>query len=267
MVTDGDQRKAAFGLVPLPPDEAARLEARHLHRMESLGALAEGIAHDLNNALAPVLIALDFLKRIHLDARSQRLISAAQASADRGARMVQQILEFAHGAGADEGLVQAHHLMKEMEKLARETFSRTIQVAAYLPKNLHMVAGDATQIHQVLLNLCVNARDAMPEGGTLTLSARNVELDDSYAARHPGARAGRYVALAITDTGAGIPADAQRSIFEPFFTTKENGKGIGLGLSTSLRIVERHRGFIAVESEVGKGSTFIVYLPASRLAS
>jgi len=249
------------------PGSGQETKGLRAHRMESLGILAEGIAHDLNNTLSPVLMALDFLQRLHPDARSQRLILAAQSSAERGACMVQQILQFAQGAEAGRGPVQGRRLMKEMEKLARESFPPAIEVAAYLCADLHTVAGDASQIHQVLLNLCVNARDAMPGGGTLTLTARNIEIDDHYAAMHPQARAESYVALAVTDTGTGISADVRESIFEPFFTTKESGKGTGLGLATTLRIVEQHGGFIDVESEVGKGSTFTVALPAAPAAA
>ena len=268
LLRDGEGQPKGILAIDTDITEKKGLEAQVLraHRMESLGALAGGIAHDLNNALAPVVMVLDCLKATHTDARSQRLISTAQASAERGARMVKQILGFARGAEAGRGPVQARHLMKEMEKIARETFSRAIEIATDLPTDLRTVAGDSTQIHQVLLNLCVNARDAMPEGGTLTLSARNVDVDEPYAAMHPEARAGSYVALAIGDTSAGIPDDARKWIFQPFFSTKESGKGTGLGLSTSLGIVKQHGGFIDVDSEIGKGSTFTVYLPASAQA-
>ena len=155
------------------------------------------------------------------------------------------------------------HLLSEMNKLIQETFPRNIQLRVNVPKDLWQVLGDATQIHQALMNLCVNARDAMPNGGTLTLAAENLTLDEAFAAMMPHAKPGPYVCVSVTDTGMGIPPEHLDRIFDPFFTTKEIGKGTGLGLATVLGIARGHGGFVRVNSQIGKGTTFELYLPAS----
>jgi CheY-like chemotaxis protein len=164
----------------------------------------------------------------------------------------------------ERSAVQIRHLIREIEGLLEQTFSKSINVSIDIPKDLWTVVADATQLHQVLLNLCINARDAMRNSGTLTITAVNTTLDETYTTMHPEAKAGAYVVISISDTGAGIPGDLLERIFEPFFTTKEVGKGTGLGLSTSMAIVKGHSGFIDVKSEVGRGTSFKVYLPATK---
>ncbi len=230
-------------------------------RLESIGTLAGGIAHDLNNALAPIMMAGELLRLEFPDAAS-RYLERIQASAKRGADMVKQLLTFAKGAAGERLLLQPRHLLKEMEQLINSTFLKSITLRTRYPKDLWTLRGDATQLHQVLLNLCVNARDAMPGGGTLTLEAENKELDAAFAGTVPEAKPGRYVVWRVTDTGTGIPPEVLDRIFDPFFTTKGPDKGTGLGLSTTLGIVKGHGGFIHVYSTPGQGSTFAVYLPA-----
>ncbi len=241
-----------------------QLEAQFLRaqRLESLGTLASGIAHDLNNILAPILMTAQLLESQLDDARSQRLLSILIANVKRGANLVKQVLSFARGMEGERTLLQVRHLITEIRQIIKETFPKSIELETNLPPDLLAVLGDATQLHQVLMNLCVNARDAMPDGGTLTISAENLTIDENYAQMHLDAEVGSYIVLTVADTGMGIERDVAERMFEPFFTTKEIGKGTGLGLSTVLGIVKSHNGFIDVDSQVGKGSQFKVYLPA-----
>ncbi|HEY3897080.1 MAG TPA: PAS domain S-box protein [Chthoniobacter sp.] len=253
-----------LGGIALDVTERKKLEQQFLRaqRMESIGTLAGGIAHDLNNSLSPIIMSLDLLKMRFPDPDSQELLETVSASARRGADMVKQVLSFGRGVDGRRMVVQVKHLIREIEKITNDTFPKNITVQSNVPHDLWPILGDPTQLHQVLLNLCVNARDAMAEGGRLTLSAENAIIDEHYAGLNPDARPGPHVLLKVADTGTGIPAETQERIFDPFFTTKEIGKGTGLGLSTSLGIVKSHDGFIRVSSKVGAGTTFQIYLPA-----
>ena len=237
----------------------AERQALRTQRLESIGTLAGGVAHDLNNALAPIMMATQMLRMRYPG--EAKMIDIVAASARRGADMVRQLLTFAKGVEGERLLIQPQHLLKEMEKIIKGTFPKNIELRTSFPDKLQTVLGDSTQLHQVLLNLCVNARDAMPKGGTLTLAAENVEIDATYASAVPEAKPGRYVVWRVTDTGTGIPPAIVDRIFEPFFTTKGLDKGTGLGLSTVIGIVKSHGGFIQVYSTPGQGSTFAVYLP------
>jgi len=190
-------------------------------------------------------------------------VDTVEASASRGAEVVKQILTFSRGAPVEKTVVQTRHLLTEILRTIQETFPKAITLERAIPRDLWTVPGDPTQLHQVLMNLCVNARDAMPAGGTLTLAAENVVLDEDFARVTPFAKAGPYVVWLVADTGTGIPPEVLDRMFDPFFTTKELGKGTGLGLSTVLGIVRRHEGFVRVESAVGQGAQFRVYLPAA----
>jgi PAS domain S-box-containing protein len=241
-----------------------KIEAQFMRaqRMESLGTLAGGIAHDLNNSLAPILMVADLL-RLRYPAET-KLVDTVEASAKRGAGMVRQLLTFAKGAEGERLQVNSQRLLGEMAKIIEGTFPKNIQLRTAYAKDLHGIVGDTTQLHQVLLNLCVNARDAMPSGGTLTLEAENREIDAAYAGSVPDAKPGRYVVWRVTDTGTGIPPEVLEHIFEPFFSTKGPDKGTGLGLSTVIGIVKGHGGFIQIYSVPEQGSTFAVYLPADK---
>lgn len=236
-------------------------------RMESLGTLAGGIAHDLNNALTPIMMSIELLKLHEQDAMRMGVLATIENSARRGADMVRQVLSFSRGVEGQRVEVQAGHLLNGIEKIAFETFPKNIRVSSDIPTNLWIVQGDPTQIHQMLLNLCVNARDAMPNGGTLNLSASNHLLDEQCATMIPGSKPGPYLLIELEDTGTGMPPEVMDRIFEPFFTTKELGKGTGLGLSSALAIIKSHQGFIRASSEIGKGSKFQMYLPAQILES
>jgi nitrogen-specific signal transduction histidine kinase/ActR/RegA family two-component response regulator len=231
-------------------------------RLESLGTLAGGIAHDLNNVLAPILLSFESLKRKMTDEKAIHMLSVAESSALRGKQIVSQVLTFARGFESAKGPLQLKSVLKEIEHIVKETFPRSIEVKSSIAAGLSMISGDITQIHQVLMNLCVNARDAMPRGGMLIISADNVDLDDAFASMRIGSHRGPYVLLEITDTGEGIPKENLERIFDPFFTTKGVGIGTGLGLSTVHTIVKGHGGFVDVASRPREGTTFRIYLPA-----
>ena len=244
--------------------ERKKLEQQFLRaqRMESIGTLAGGIAHDLNNILAPIMMSIEILKYTATDPQAKSILETIEVSSKRGADIVRQVLSFARGMEGERIEVQPKHLLKDIETIIRDTFPKNIRQELSLPDNPWTILGDPTLLHQILLNLCVNARDAMPNGGKLTLSVENSVLDQQYATMNTEAKPGRYVLISVTDTGMGIPPEILEKIFEPFFTTKEVGKGTGLGLSTVIGIVKSHEGIINVYSEPGKGTTFRVYLPA-----
>jgi PAS domain S-box-containing protein len=234
-----------------------------VQRLESLGTLATGIAHDLNNILTPILGAAQLLPLTlpKLDGRNQRLLTMLVESSKRGSSLVKQILTFARGLDGKPTMLQVRHILAEIISVARQTFPKSIEIHLNLDsEDLWMVCVDATQIHQVLMNLFVNARDAMPNGGTITATARNEILDDTYTTLHPNVSAGAYIAMTIEDTGTGMDNETIDRIFDSFFTTKESGTG--LGLSTVMGIVKAHGGFITVQSTPDRGSSFKIYLPA-----
>jgi two-component system, cell cycle sensor histidine kinase and response regulator CckA len=267
LVRDEADNPKAILIVDTDITEKQLLEKQFLRaqRLESLGTLASGIAHDMNNILTPILAVTQLLplKIPHLDDRSQRLLEILSENAKRGSDLVKQILFFAKGADGQRILIQVGHILAEVVSVARQTFPKSIDVVLDISaRELWMVAADATQLHQVFMNLCINARDAMVAGGTLNVAAENIFVDENYARIHLDASAGAYVVITISDTGIGIPSENLERIFEPFFTTKELEHGTGLGLSTVLGIVKSHQGFITVYSEVGRGTCFKIYLPA-----
>lgn len=231
-------------------------------RMESIGTLAGGIAHDFNNILSPILMSVGMLQAKTRDPEMIRWLELIRQSSERGASLVQQVLTFARGMSGDRVSVQLKHIIKDLIKVLDETLPKSITVKQNVDPELWVISADPTQLHQVLMNLCINARDAMPSGGSLTLSAMNVTIDENYSRMNIDAEPGRYVLVTVNDTGGGMTNDVQKRIFDPFFTTKEIGKGTGLGLSTAITIVKSHGGFINVYSEPQKGTQFSVYFPA-----
>lgn len=239
-------------------------EARFLRtqRMESIGMLAGGMAHDLNNLLAPIVMGVDFLKQGLRGENETVILETIEASARRGTDLVKQVLSFARGVEGSRIEVRLDMIIREIESIVANTFPKNIRFQSEIQHGLWPVVGDPTQINQVLLNLCVNARDAMPDGGRLTLAARNAEIDEQYSGMGTGIKVGRYIALEVADEGGGIAPELLDRIYEPFFTTKEYGRGTGLGLPTALGIVRSHGGVLNAYSEPGKGSVFKIYLPA-----
>jgi two-component system cell cycle sensor histidine kinase/response regulator CckA len=265
LVRDEGGHPQAIFVINTDMTEKKKLEAQYLHaqRLESIGTLASGIAHDLNNLLSPILMAIQLLQMRLAGEDSQRLLSVLQENTERGAEMIKQVLSFARGVQGERIVLQLKHLIREMSKTLKSTFPKSIEMNISLAEDLRPVSGDATQLHQVLMNLCVNARDAMPYGGRLTIEAGEIHIDQTFASMYIEAKPGPHVVITVSDTGTGIPPEIIDKIFEPFFTTKERGKGTGLGLSTVIGIVKNHGGFVNVYSEVGKGTRFKVYLPVA----
>jgi len=264
LVRDNDGKAKSMLVINSDITEKKRLEAHFLRaqRMESIGTLAGGVAHDLNNVLTPIMLAVETLLSKPVDERTHHLLTMIESNAKRGGDMANQVLAFARGVEGERVMLEPRHLIKEIEKIARETFPRSIEIQTKIARGVGTVFGNATQLHQVLLNLCLNARDAMPNGGMLKIIAENVTLDENYARMYPEAKPGSFVLITVSDTGTGIPPEFISRVFEPFFTTKKRGEGTGLGLSTVAGIVKSHNGFVNVYSEVGKGSKFRVYIPA-----
>lgn len=251
--------------------EKKQLEEQFLRaqRLESLGTLASGIAHDLNNVLTPILSVAQLLplRLTDLDDRTQNLLKILESSARRGADLIKQILSFARGIEGNRVCLQPSHLLVEIHKILQQTLPKSIEIDTEIPADLWLVLGDMTQIHQVLMNLCVNARDAMPHGGILKLAATNQTIDETFARTHLDAKVGNYVAVSVTDTGTGIQPQLLHRIFDPFFTTKEIGKGTGLGLSAVMGIIKTHGGFLDVQSQVDRGTHIQIYLPTCNTPS
>ena len=265
LVRDEDGQPKSILSVNTDVSEKKQLEAQfhRAQRLESIGTLASGIAHDLNNVLAPILMTVQLLQQKLKDQQSQKWLNILETNAKRGAELVKQVLSFARGMAGDRKLLQVAHLILEVEKVAKHTFSKSIEIQVDTSaQKLWPILGDPTQLQQVLMNLCVNAQDAMPNGGTLSIVAENLWIDEPYTKFNIDAKVGSYIVITVSDTGIGIPEETLERIFEPFFTTKAIDKGTGLGLSTVIGIVKSYGGFITVHSQVGKGTQFKIYLPA-----
>ncbi|HTK82983.1 MAG TPA: PAS domain S-box protein [Bacteroidota bacterium] len=267
MLDEADSPKSVL-VINSDVTERKKLEEQFLRsqRLQSIGTLAGGIAHDLNNVLAPMMLSLEIFRSKITEPTLVKLVDVMQSSTKRGSEIVKQVLTFARGFDGEKSDVRLQRLIPDLENVMRDTFPKMVHIKTTYPKQLWTVSGDYTKLYQVLMNLCVNARDAMPKGGNLNIEAENVFVDEHYASMQPDANVGPYVVLTVADTGQGIPPGVIDKIFEPFYTTKEVGKGTGLGLSTVLGIIKSHGGFVNVYSEVGKGARFKVYLPALETA-
>lgn len=263
LVRDGEGRPKAILVINSDITDKKKVEDQLLRaqRMDSIGTLAGGIAHDLNNVLQPIMMSIDLLKLSVQEPGLLRILTTIEGSARRGADMVQQVLLFARGADGQRLPIDPRVVIWEIQKIVQDTFPKDILLRTDLPHVLPSFMGDATQVHQVLLNLCVNARDAMPSGGCLDIKAAVVNVDATYGAMSPDIKCGSYVMIRVADEGTGIPENVRAKIFDPFFTTKEVGKGTGLGLSSVAAIVKSHGGFINVYSELGGGTSFKIHFP------
>ncbi len=259
---DGTARSVLIICTDITEQKKLETQLLRAQRLESIGTLASGVAHDLNNIITPILVCAETLRDDLSAEDRQSAINLIDQSARRGASVVKQVLTFARGIEGKRVVINPRHLLEETVDISRRTFPKSIELRTHYPEDLWSIEGDPTQLHRVLLNLSVNARDAMPNGGSIVFAAENVDLDESYAATMPGAKKGPHVLLRATDTGTGMSRATAEKIFDPFFTTKEVGKGTGLGLSTALGIVKSHGGFLSVSSELGRGTTFRIYLPA-----
>jgi PAS domain S-box-containing protein len=264
LVRDDNGRPRSLLVVNTNITERKHLEKQifRAQRMESIGTLAGGMAHDLNNILSPIMMSVDLLRLGTSDPGSQDLLGNIASCARRGADTISQVLSFARGVEGRREEVRTGPMVADIEKIIRDTFPKNIQIRTWLGRDLWSVTGDVTQLQQVLLNLCVNSRDAMPDGGQITISVENVSLNAHQAALNLEAKVGPYVRIQVEDTGTGISPGIIDKIFDPFFTTKELGQGTGLGLSTSLAIVKSHGGYLQPRSEPGQGTRFRIFLPA-----
>ncbi|EDY17139.1 multi-sensor hybrid histidine kinase [Chthoniobacter flavus Ellin428] len=264
LVRDERGKPKSVFLIHADMTEQRELEARFLRaqRMESIGTLASGVAHDLNNILSPIMMSVPLLRRNLEKETFENVISTIELSATRGAEIVKQVLTFGRGLDGVRRPTSLASIIQEIIKILGQTFPKDIRIETELAPDLWRVVGDSTQLHQVMLNLCVNARDAMPTGGKLRIRGKNAMVDSSYAGMLPGATAGPNVILEVQDEGTGIPPEIVERIFDPFFTTKGLGKGTGLGLSTVLGIIKSHHGHVGVSSQTGFGTTFRIHLPA-----
>ena len=259
----GKGTRMVGGLRDLTERKKMEAESLRAQRMESIGTIAGGISHDLNNVLAPIMMSIELLKLDSSnDPSRSKILETIEVCCRRGADLVCQVLCFAKGVDGERIPIRLRHIVNDLQGIIRETFPRNIEIVTQVPNELWPITGDPTQLHQVLLNLAVNARDAMPDGGKLTIAAANVTLDAQYAGMSGEAKVGPYILLRVIDTGVGIPPEIRERIFEPFFTTKELGKGTGLGLATVHTVVKSHGGFLNIESDAGRGTTFNIYLPA-----
>ncbi len=249
--------------------ERRRLAEHHqrAQRLESLGTLASGIAHDLNNVLTPILASIELLRIEDVEVERERLLQTMEASAMRGAELVRQVLAFARGSDGTSLPISASAVVRDVTRIVGDSLPKHIVLRTTIADDLWPFHGDPSKVHQVLMNLTVNARDAMPNGGVVTIEVTNEKLDDVYAGMHPHARPGRFVKFTVRDSGVGIAPAVIGRIFEPFFTTKVLEKGTGLGLSTVHSVAKSHGGFVSVYSEQGKGARFSVYFPISDVAA
>lgn len=261
-----DEQGAPASILAINTDisERKRLEQQFLRaqRMESIGTLAGGIAHDLNNILVPIMLGVDLLREARLTQEERAVLATIGGSARRARELVKQVFTFARGVEGARVPLRLGSIIREVLAIIERTFPKNLRIVSESIDSELVIRGDATQLNQVLLNLCVNARDAMPGGGSLTIRAFSRDLDEREAARIDAPKPGTYVLVEVADTGCGMPTRVRDRIFEPFFTTKDVGQGTGLGLSTALGIVRSHEGFIQVESEPGRGSRFQLYFPA-----
>jgi len=240
-------------------------ELLRAQRIETVAKLSLSIVHDLNSMLSSMLIMMRTLLREHIELKNKYCLESWQFCAERAMQLITELLSLPNDTSEEFTSINVGLLIEETAKILRCSFPPWITIETAVPADLHTVFGNPTHLYQVLLNLCVNGRDAMASGGTLKIRAANVVLDDTAARHLPEAEPGTYVSISVADTGSGIPAEIANRIFEPFFTTKDRDKGSGLGLFTVLRIVKDHNGFIDLTTDLKRGAQFVVYVPSENL--
>ena len=264
----GQVRGVATIALDLSDRKQLEAELRQAQKMEAIGRLAGGVAHDFNNLLTVIAGRGELLRyRLPADSPLIRHADLILKTAERAAALTQQLLAFSRKQVLQPKLLDLAAVVAGMEKILRRLIGEDVELRTVSGEGLGVVRADPGQIEQVILNLAVNGRDAMPDGGRLVLETANVTLDEAFARQHAGARAGRYVTLSVSDTGAGMPPEVLAHLFEPFFTTKGVGKGTGLGLATVYGIIKQSGGYITVQSEPGRGARFDIYLPRIEGAS
>jgi PAS domain S-box-containing protein len=258
----GNVISAIETLMDITEKRALEAQLMQAQKMESVGLLAGGVAHDFNNILTAIIGYANLL-RMKMEKNSQPAVFVEQilASAERAANLTRSILAFSRKQIIDPRPVRLSEVITRLQKLLLRIIGEDIELRTFMPRQETAILADAGQIEQVLMNLCTNAKDAMPDGGILMMETEFVEFNEEYVKRHAFAKPGKYMALSVTDTGHGLDENTKERIFEPFFTTKETGKGTGLGLSIVYGIIKQHSGYINVYSELGKGTTFRIYLP------
>jgi two-component system cell cycle sensor histidine kinase/response regulator CckA len=264
LVNDEAGRPKSILLINTDVTEQKKLEAQLLRsqRVEGIGTLAGGIAHDLNNVLAPILMSVSLLRVSLQDDNLLRVVGVLEKSAQHGSALIRQLLAFARGTDGERADIPPQLIIRDVVTLLTDTLPRTISIETNVKRDLWQVRANSTQLVQTLINLGINARDAMPKGGRLVFGVENTMLDEAMVKANPGTKAGPHVLITVSDTGTGIPPEMLSHIFDPFFTTKASGKGTGLGLSTVVGIIKGHGGLIQVQSEVGHGTEFKLYIPA-----
>jgi two-component system, cell cycle sensor histidine kinase and response regulator CckA len=260
--SDGSARQVLGVATDITERKQLEDQFRQAHKMEAVGRLAGGVAHDFNNVLTIIRAQTEFLLAdMSEDDSSRADVLEIQSAADRAAGFIRQLLAFSRRQLLQPEVLELNAVITGMEGMVRRLVGEDVVLLTRLRPELPRVWADPNQLQQVILNLAVNARDAMPRGGTLLIETAVVELDEHYPRQHPSAKPGAHVVLVVTDTGCGMDPATRSRIFEPFFTTKEAGKGTGLGLSTVYGIVKQSGGHIWVYSEVGRGTTFKLYFP------
>jgi signal transduction histidine kinase len=264
--TEGEIQRVVGGVSDRTRQKELEEQLLRSQRLESVGTLAGGVAHDLNNIFTPIVFSTQLMQEVESLDEMTRFAEVIESCAHRGTELVKQLLTFARGTPGAKVAIDMRDIVDDISKVIRETFPKSIELKVEVPEQTWRVEGDPSQLHQVLLNLVVNARDAMPQGGEITIAIENTDVDKLRAYFSVGLEAGAYIKLRVQDTGSGMAPDVAERIFEPFFTTKPPGKGTGLGLAATHTIVKNHEGEISVQSTLGRGTVFEILLPASDLA-
>ncbi|QED28515.1 response regulator [Microvenator marinus] len=261
--TEGEIQRVVGGVSDRTRQKELEEQLLRSQRLESVGTLAGGVAHDLNNIFTPIVFSTQLMQEVESLDEMTRFAEVIESCAHRGTELVKQLLTFARGTPGAKVAIDMRDIVDDISKVIRETFPKSIELKVEVPEQTWRVEGDPSQLHQVLLNLVVNARDAMPQGGEITIAIENTDVDKLRAYFSVGLEAGAYIKLRVQDTGSGMAPDVAERIFEPFFTTKPPGKGTGLGLAATHTIVKNHEGEISVHSTQGRGTVFEVLLPVS----